>query len=301
MRLIGIILITLKQKMSKGFVTIAENSIIDGKVVDYFRLAYGLALSIKATQTEVSNISVLISNDTEIPDKYKQVFDEIIRVSWSTLASGPRFYNEPQAYFMTPYEETIKIEADMLLVKDLWPIWNEYLRFKLFWFTSTVYTYRNEKIVQVPNYREDFISNQLPNVYNGMMYFKKGDFSTNFFSTASYIFKNWKEVSRQLLDYTRPKDASTDVVYAMATKYLDIEEIVIDNDFDFGFVHMKNDLQGWDRKYGHSKWYDNVQCFVTDELEIKVGHYKQVLPFHYHHKEFLTDAIIKKYERYLGI
>lgn len=287
--------------MSKGFVTIAENSIIDGEVVDYFRLAYGLALSIKATQTEISNISVLVSEDTKVPDKYKEIFDEIIRIPWSILETGPKFFNEPMAYFLTPYEETIKLEADMLMVKDLLPIWNEYLKFKLFWFTSNIYTYRNEKICWPPNYREDFISNELPNVYNGMMYFRMGDFSTEFFKCSAYIFKHWQEVSQQLLNYTRPRDPSTDIVYAMATKYLDISDIVIDDDFDFGFVHMKNDLMGWDRKYGYGKWYDNVTCFINADLEIKVGHYKQKYPFHYHHKSFLTDEIIKKYERYLGI
>ncbi len=287
---------------SKGFVIVAENSVIDGKFVDYFKMAYGLALSIKATQTEISNVSVLISNDTKVPDKYKLTFDEIIRIPWSTsIESGPVFCNEPMAYFLSPYEETIKIEADILLTKDLWPVWNEYLRFKLFWFTSNVYTYRNEKIFRPEGYRNDFISNSLPNVYNGLMYFKKGDFSSNFFKTSAYIFKNWKEISQQLLDHTRPREASTDIVYAMATKYLDIEEIVIDDDLDFGFVHMKNDLQGWDRKYGYSKWNDNVTCFINNDLEIKVGHYKQIYPFHYHHKDFLTDAIIKKYERHLGI
>ncbi len=287
--------------MSKGFVTVAENSIINGEAVDYLRLAYCLALSIKATQTEISNVSVITSNDTDVPDKYKEVFDEILRVPWShDMEVGPRFHNEPHACWLSPYDETIKLEADMLMVKDLKDIWNEYLKFRSFWFTSNVYTYRNEKVLVSP-YRDDFVSNALPNVYNGMMYFRKSDFSTKFFETASYIFINWKEVSQQLLDHTRPREPSTDVVYALATKLLDIEDIVVDNDFDFGFVHMKNELQRWDRKYGYSKWYDNIQCFVSDDLEIKVGHYKQLLPFHYQEKSFLTDDIIKKYERHLGI
>lgn len=288
--------------MSEGFITVAENSIINGEFVDYFKLAYGLALSIKATQTKISNVSVLIANDTKIPDKYRQVFDEIIRIPWSNSSeTGPKFHNEPQAYFLTPYQKTMKLEADMLLVQDLWHIWDDYFRYKDFWFTSNVYTYRNEKIFRPYNYRNDFISNNLPNVYNGMMFFRKGEFSTNFFKMAAFLIENWNKTNEQLLDHTRPSDLSTDVVYAMATKFLDISEIVIDDNFEFGFVHMKNELMGWDRKYGYEKWYDNVQCFVTDDLEIKVGHYKQIYPFHYHHKKFLTDEIIKKYERYLGI
>lgn len=299
-KLIGIILITIKIKMSKGFITVAENSIIDGEVVDYFRLAYGLALSIKATQTEISNISVLISEDTKIPNKYKEVFDEIIRIPWSTIGEGLRFHNEPMAYFLTPYQETIKLEADMLFVNDIEHIWTEYLLYMDLWFTSHVYTYRND-IIYNPEYRHDFVSNNLPNIYNGMMYFNKGDFSTEFFKMAAFIIKNWQEVTETLLDHTRPTKISTDVVYAMAIKFLDINDIVVDNIFKFGFVHMKNELMDWDRKYGYNKWYDNVNCFVTNDLEIKVGHYKQIYPFHYYEKDFLTNEIIKKYERYLGI
>ena len=235
-----------------------------------------------------------------MPDKYNEVFDEIIRIPWSEeFSHGPKFHNEPMVYG-SPYDETIKLEADMLFVEDIPHIW-DYLGYKDFWFTSNVYTYRSEEILPGHNYRYDFISNDLPNVYNGMMFFRKGDLAGEFFKMATFIMANWKETSENFLDHRRPLQMSTDVVYAMATMFLDIEDKVVDNKFKFGFVHMKNDLMGWDRNYGHKKWYHNVQSFVAEDLEIKVGHFKQVLPFHYYEKDFLTDEIIKKYERYLGI
>ena len=42
--------------MSKGFLVLAQNS-----DVDYVRQAYALALSIKATQPNINNISIVIS------------------------------------------------------------------------------------------------------------------------------------------------------------------------------------------------------------------------------------------------
>lgn len=285
---------------SKGFITIAENSIIRGEYVDYFRLAYGMALSIKTTQKEISNVSVIIPNDVQIPEKYRQVFDEIIPIPWvDSSGSGAKFYNEPLTYFFSPYDETFKLESDVLLVKDLSQIW-ECLSYHDFWFMSKVYTYRNEQIFPSKKYRGDFISNKLPNVYNGMMYFKKEELATEFFNMAGFIIKYWEILRKETLDHNRPVNLSTDVVYAMATKFLDIEDKVI-NDFDFGFVHLKNELMNWDIRYGHKKWYDNIQFFINDDMEIKINHFKQTYPLHYYEKNFLTDALIKKYEKHLGI
>ena len=81
--------------MSKGYLTVAQNS----DTTDYMRHAYALALSIKATQKETDQISVMITPGQEYPDKYKEVFDEIIDVPWSDMAAPhkQKFHNEWKA------------------------------------------------------------------------------------------------------------------------------------------------------------------------------------------------------------
>ena len=58
--------------MSRGYIVIAQNS----GDTDYLRMAYGLALSLKATQTTVSNLCVCVDKGTVIPKKY---FDYLIK------------------------------------------------------------------------------------------------------------------------------------------------------------------------------------------------------------------------------
>lgn len=282
--------------MSKGFLTVAQNT----NQIDYVRLAYAQALSIKATQPIVDKYAVMITPGTAIPDKYKLVFDEIIDVPWRDMSSGTRkFENEWKTYHITPWTETIKVESDILFTADITNWWNM-LTAKDLWFTSDVCTYRNE-IIHSRACRELFDNNQLPNLYNGFMFFKKCDMAHQFFESAETIFKNFTSFSIQTLDKSRPLWPDTDTVYAMAVKLLEIESLVMKRNHCVPtFVHMKAELQNW-MSYDSYDWTNQVHTTLTDNLELKINMCKQNLPFHYHIKSFVTDEIIGKYERHLGI
>src|SRR5271157_3807356 len=99
-------------KRERGFLTIAQNS----ADTDYIRLAYGLALSLKATQKENGYLSILVTPGTIVNKEYRWAFDEIIEIPWGDNATASRWKleNEWKAYHVTPYRETIKLDADML-------------------------------------------------------------------------------------------------------------------------------------------------------------------------------------------
>ena len=282
--------------MSRGFLSVAQNT----NQIDYVRLAYTQALSIKATQSSINKYAVMITPGTVIPDRYKLVFDEIIDVPWRDMSSGNRkFENEWKTYHITPWDETIKIESDMLFTADIADWWN-FLSTKDLWFTSDVCTYRNE-IINSRACRELFDNNQLPNLYNGFMFFKKCALAHQFFEAAEMIFKRYKEFSTVTLDKSRPMWPDTDTVYAMAVKLLEIEQFVLRRHHCLPtFVHMKSELQNW-MSFNSYDWTNQINATLTDNLELKINMCKQNLPFHYHVKSFITEEIIGKYERYLGI
>jgi hypothetical protein len=60
--------------MSKGFLIFAENT----DSCNYVKQAYALALSIKASQHTVTNVS-LMTNDI-VPKQYQSAFDKIIEI-----------------------------------------------------------------------------------------------------------------------------------------------------------------------------------------------------------------------------
>lgn len=282
-------------KRPKGFLTFAQN----GKD-DYLRLAYALALSLRATQKTTPYLSVIVTKDTKIPDHYREIFDEVIDVPWVDEAKTAswKLENEWKSYHVTPYEHTIKLDADMLFtddIEDWWP----HLMTQDVMACTTVETYRGEPI-QSDFYRKCFTANDLPNVYTAFMYFHTSEFSQELFALVETIYHHWQAFFQEFLEpVTRPSYVSTDVIFALAIKILGREFYTFPSMAIPRFVHMKSHLQNWPREIAHEEdWTRHVEVTMTDDLVLKIGRYRQMLPFHYQIKSFLTDEIIQKYERF---
>jgi hypothetical protein len=60
---------------------------------------------------------------------------------------------------------------------------------------------------------------------------------------------------------------------------------------------MKTKLQGWNDNEVTETWNQHIGVYFTDELELKIGRYRQLAPLHYHMKDFITDEMIDLYEQ----
>ena len=278
-------------KRDRGFLVFAQN----GRT-DYLRLAYALALSLKATQSEVPYLSVIVTPGTEVPDNYRAVFDEVIDVPWTDDArhSDWKLENEWKAYHVTPYRDTIKLDADMLFTADI-GLWWDVMARQDFWACTTVEDYRG-RVAESDYYRKTFTSNELPNIYTAFMYFKYSDTAQAVFEMAELIFQNWEKFSWEQLDDTRPTHVSTDVVFALAITLCGLEDECTNPLTLPRFVHMKSRLQGWPDDVSEN-WLPNIKGSLTSDLQLKIGRHRQQLPVHYHLKNFLTDDMIRTYEK----
>jgi hypothetical protein len=286
--------------MSKGFFTIAQGE-------QYVRFAYALALSLKLTQSQHSNLSIGITPGYKVPKKYIQAFDQIIDIPWGDAAEKTdwKLENEWKAIHMSPYDETVKLDADMLFNSDI-TAWWDILQHSDIVFATDASTYRNEK-VESDYYRKVFTQNNLPNVYTAFFYFNKSDASFELFKLAEHIYNNWQRYFYEMLEAEhRPTFVSTDVVFAIAAKILDVPAMNNRSHIPIPtFVHMKSQLQKWhlDRNAPEipEEWNRVIQTYFNNDCELNIGNYRQTLPFHYHVKNFITDDMIKTMERKLGI
>lgn len=286
--------------MSRGFFTIAQGEA-------YQRLAYALALSLKISQpAELSKLSIGVTSEelSTVNPKYKEVFDHVIEIPWKDHASNSswKLENEWKAIHMTPYYETIKLDADMLFPSDI-SLWWEYLAESDGVFATQPRTYRNE-IITSNYYRKVFTENNLPNVYTAFFYFKKNDVNFELFKLAEFIFNNWERCFYEFLKPdNRPRIVSTDVVFGIAAKIMDYEQY---NNFPSDkmptFVHMKSRLQGWpEDQFMVEDWTKMIPHYFNKSCDVRIGNYHQSLPLHYHVKEFVTDKMISTMEKRLGI
>lgn len=274
--------------MSKGIVVLAQNNEND----NYVEQACVLAMSLKVNnQTPISIIT-----DDLVPNDYQSLFDHIIPIPFGDSAENSKWKieNRWKIYHASPYEETIVMDTDMLVLQniDIW--WNFLSNYDLF-FTNKVLNYRNE-IADTSYYRRTFIDNNLPNLFSGFHYFKKCEFAHEFYAWLELIINNWETFyEQQLIPESRPTQVSIDVCAAIATKILDCEDKITNKIARFpSFTHMKNHCQGW--KEINSNWQDKMGVYISKNGNVKIGNYVQSGILHYTEKDFLEKTpVIERY------
>jgi hypothetical protein len=277
----------------RGFFTMAQNS----ADVDYIRLAYALALSLKASQITVPYLTVGITPGTTVPEQYAWAFDNIVEIPWGDHAAEStwKLENEWKAIHMSPYEETIKLDCDMLFFNDIGMWWDQ-LSMQDFAICNKILNYRADS-VSSDYYRKTFTESNLPDVYTAFMYFKKTPAAFEIFDLAKFVFFNWQAVFEVVLKPEhRPDYPSTDVIFAIVLKLLDLDQTFYNTKQLPTFTHMKSKLQGWGGEGLIEDWTKHMSVFFNPALECKIGNYLQFFPLHYHIKTFLTDEIIGYYE-----
>jgi len=285
--------------MSKGYITIAQNN----DQVDYLEQAYALALSLKNSQSQVKDLSVMVDKDTlqRVTSKQRRIFDQVIEMPWQDDAAEAdwKVNNKWKVYYATPYDETVLLDSDMVFPTDVshwWPI----LAQKEFWSATNVKTYRNDTL-NSDLHRKAFTENDLPNIYNAFMYFKKSEVASEIFKLAEIIFHNWERFYHMYLPKSKPKHVSGDVVFALAIKILGYEHLTTRENIQSlpTCVHMKGELQGVNTV--GTQWNINLSSHWVSPDNLIVGNFRQTSPFHYVIKDWLTEQNIKFLEAGIGL
>ena len=273
--------------MSDGFCLLAQNN----SEVDYIKQAYALAVSIHKFNKD-QNVS-LITND-EVPEEYKSVFDKIISIPWTDQAKGSdwKIENRWKVYHASPYDHTIVMDVDMLVLHDVTHWWQELKKRNLF-FVSNVKNYRNENVT-TRFYRKTWDENNLPNLYSAFYYFKKSDEAHEFFKLLEIIMINWELFYGRYAGNYYQKWCSMDLSCSIASKILDNTLDITEPNSFITFTHMKPHCQSWHEV--PSKWTTVLGGYLTKDKTLMIGNFLQRNILHYVEPEFLTDRLITRLE-----
>ena len=261
--------------MSRGYLVMAQGA-------DYLIMAEALARSIKQSQSEVINISI-ITDQTTVD---QTLFDKVIKLENDISGDATwKIHNRCKFYDLTPYDETVILDADMLFIDDVSHWWKLFSNYK-FLYTKNVTTFRGD-IVKSNPYREAFDANNLPYVYSAFTYFKKCDKSKSVFNLVTSMMTNWDEWVDRYAPEKKQEFPSLDLAIAMAIDILDIAS-ECESPLDFPtFTHMKSGCQGW--KHYNEDWKVHLGIYVTGN-EIRLGNYIQTGILHYVDKTFITET-----------
>lgn len=265
--------------------------VADHAEIDYLRLAYALALSIKTTQKPgYDKVALVIGDKSKLNSLTSAwVFDEIVEWNQETFWNGRSWM-----YDLSPWENTVCLDADMLFFRDYSHWIDFFIENTDLYIANKSYTYRGEIVIS-DEYRKTFTLNLLPNLYSFFTFFKKNITDVKeFFDLSKIIIQNPIEFSNLFLSEYKPKILGTDESFALAAKLLCIEGNIA---FPLEFprvVHMKPMVQNF--PWPANKWSDHLGFYFTENCNLKIGNYQQVDIVHYVEKDKITDEIINLLE-----
>ena len=265
----------------KGFLTFAQNS----NSVDYLKLAYLQCKNVKATQKN-NLFAVIVDKETnkEVTELHRNTFDYIVELPEDYASEiNLKFANEWQSFWLTPFKETVKLESDLLFTRSIDHWWHSF-RHKDVVLSTGCKNYLGESS-DVRYYRQFFDDNHLPDIYNGLMYFRFSRTALEFFNIAKRVFFNWNDVKEHALLNCREDSPSTDVLYAITAQLFGHEKCTIPSMDFINFVHMKPRIQQWNDEIS---WQDDVISELDGNM-IRVNNVNHYYPFHYYEKTFLRS------------
>lgn len=190
----------------------------DTDAVNYSALAERLAESIHKFHP-TANVKILTNADLPNTNLTGQALDSFV-------------------YVLSPFRQTIKLEADMLVASAIDHWWTLFEHRDVVISTGCRNYYDNESNSRF--YRKIFDNNNLPDVYNAVTYWRVSRTAKEFFNLVQDIFQNWKEY-KKLLRF--PDDEpTTDLVYAMAAQIVGPELVTLPFASYPKIVHMKKHI-----------------------------------------------------------
>ena len=241
---------------------------IDTDDVDYLSCAVQLAQSIRQWHPD-ANISVMTVKRCNDP-----VFNNVIPLPYGDLGG---FVNDWQCFAASPYRQTIKLEADMIAASPVDHWWTLFEHRDVV-ISQGCRTFYNEPATSRV-YRKTFDTNNLPDVYNAITYWRLSHTAKEFFGLVRKIFDNWAQY-RTLLKFS-DEDPTTDVVYAIAAQLIGPEQVTLPTGLGPTIVHMKRNIQST-----HSDNWPQELVWENTNPGLRINTVAQWGFFHYHNKDW---------------
>jgi hypothetical protein len=244
----------------QGYVIVAVNT----EHTDYVACARRLSHSLKQ-QDPTARVCVITDQEIEDP-----AFDHVRLLIPNTV--NP-YANDPQVFRLSPFRETIKLEADMLIASSIKHYWTQF-RNRDVVISTGCRTWQDQHST-ARHYRKLFDDNHLPDVYNALTYWRLSKTAQEFFGLVKDIFSHWDQF-RTLIKFS-PDTPDTDLVYAIAAQILGPEQVILPG--SPSIVHMKR----WHAGTQTDNW---TQELVWEIDPLRIQTVPQWGVFHYHIKDW---------------
>ena len=265
----------MKIEHDRGYLVIAQNN----STTDYVQCARVLAASLHRVEP-TARVCLL----TDVAPEDATGFDYVRTFPYGDMArdSEWKLNNDWQCFYASPFRQTIKIEADMVVPQNI-SHWFDICQVRDIVVTVGARNYHNQ-LGTSRYYRKVFDDNDLPDAYNAITYWRLSKTAQEFFNLVRLIFENW-ESAMSSLKFGAGQPLNTDLAYAIAMKILGIENCTLPTSIP-SLIHMKprfNNLSSDD-------WTREL-IWEIHPSGIRINTVEQQWPIHYHQKEFAQELM----------
>lgn len=257
----------------RGYLILAQNN----GHTDYVQCARALAMSLRKVEPQAK--ICLLTDDAAHADP---LFDYVKIFPFGDRAQTHdwKLVNDWQCFYASPFRQTIKLEADMLIPSSI-NHWFDICSSRDLVVTIGARNYHNQRAKE-RQYRKIFDANGLPDVYNAITYWRLSSTAQRFFDTVKDIFENWHSVMATL-KYGANEPINTDLAYALALVALGIENFTLPGDVP-GLIHMKPALNAL-----RSQDWTKELVWEFGDSGFRINTIQQKWPVHYHVKDFARE------------
>jgi hypothetical protein len=249
---------------------------------EYARFAYGLYLSAKAQDVEVA-IAVDEGAKPYLRDKGLTP----IEVPVPNKLVHP-FWYEQFAYDLTPFDTTLKMDADCVLHAGV-NMTHIFDRIRQGMCTGIPYDLQGDLRLETA-YRQYEDSVGLPTVYSTMFGFNKNNEAYLFYQHIKMFVRHW---GSHYLPMTVGKQMTTDTLYSMAWLACHSERSVLGG---LPFHHVKSATMNWPNNQ-REDWTQDTPHHLDDDGRLYINGIAVFAPCHYYDKNFMSTAMIARLER----
>lgn len=240
----------------------ADKGYIIPATTEYIKCAETLAKSLRYWHPDVK---ICLLTDCEYSNS---LFDYVKQFPWGNTGG---WSNDWQVYHASPFHETVKLEADMVVSGPIDHWWTHYRKSPV-WISTGCRNQYNQ-VVDTRRYRKIFDKNKLPDTYNAITYWRVSREAQEFFRNVRICFENWDDIKVHLQG-GQDELASTDVIYG-----LNADDYVTPG-YGPQIVHMKQSILGTNVKH-----WNNELIWEIDDGVLRINGYNQAGLVHYYVKQ----------------
>lgn len=267
----------MKYEAERGYLIPAFNN----STTDYVQCAIVLAKSIKQWHPD-AKICLL----TDSASNSHPIFDFVRLLPFPSTDKEWKLDNDWQVFWASPFHETIKLEADMLVTSPIDHWWTLF-RTRDVWISTGARDLYNGFAVS-RRYRQTFDVNKLPDAYNAITYWRTSLLAKTFFTTVRQLFQNW-DVLSPMFKFTAGEELTTDVAYAIAMVTLGEEKFTTPG-VGPSIVHMKPAII----QTTGDNWESEL-VWEIDHGQVRINGVTQTGLLHYHGKH-----LAQEFDKYYG-